>query len=59
MSSEFRGSAQRLRDHAKEKNVDAATLSYFEVTLNCVRCHKYVRQTNVKRNPPPPEKRPK
>ena len=43
MSSEFRGSAQRLRETAKEKNIDGATLAYFEVTLNCVRCHKYVR----------------
>ncbi len=44
MSSEFRGAAQRLRDTAKAKNLDGATLAYFEVTLSCVRCHKYVRQ---------------
>ena len=46
MSREFRGSAQRLRDSANDKNLDGATLAYFEVTLNCIRCHKYVRQTN-------------
>ena len=45
MSREFRGSAQRLRDNANSKNLDGATLAYFEVTLNCVRCHKYVRRT--------------
>ena len=44
MSSEFRGSAERLRDNANERNLDGATLAYFEVTLNCVRCHKYVRK---------------
>ena len=44
MSSEFRGSAERLRDHANAKNLDGSTLAYFEVTLNCVRCHKYVRK---------------
>lgn len=44
MSSEFRGSAERLRDVANERNLDGATLAYFEVTLNCVRCHKYVRK---------------
>jgi len=44
LSREFRGSAQRLRDSANEKNLDGATLAYFEVTLNCVRCHKYLRQ---------------
>lgn len=46
MSREFRGSAQRLRDSANEKNLDGATLAYFEVTLNCVRCHKYIRQNH-------------
>ena len=44
LNSEFRGAVQRLRDHADEGNIDAATLAYFEVTLNCVRCHKYLRQ---------------
>lgn len=44
MSREFRGSAERLRDTANQKNLDGATLAYFEVTLNCVRCHKYVRK---------------
>lgn len=43
LSREFRGSAQRLRDNANLKNLDGATLAYFEVTLNCVRCHRYVR----------------
>jgi cytochrome c556 len=43
MSNEFRDSAMRLRDAAHEKNLDGATLAYFEVTLNCVRCHKYIR----------------
>lgn len=46
MSSEFRDAAQRLRDNATDKNVDGATLAYFEVTLSCVRCHKYVRANN-------------
>ncbi|MEM8734469.1 MAG: hypothetical protein AAGG44_09625 [Planctomycetota bacterium] len=45
MSGEFRSSAERLRDAAKDENLDAATLAYFEVTLNCVRCHRYVRKT--------------
>ncbi len=44
LSSEFRGATQRLRDQADERNMDGATLAYFEVTLNCVRCHKYLRQ---------------
>lgn len=44
MSNEFRGSAGRLRDAANDKNLDGATLAYFEVTLSCVRCHKYIRR---------------
>lgn len=43
LSSEFRASAERLREAATTKNIDGATLAYFEVTLNCVRCHKYIR----------------
>lgn len=43
LSREFRESASRLRKAAKEENLDGATLAYFEVTLNCVRCHKYTR----------------
>lgn len=44
MSSDFRDSSTRLRDNAHDKNLDGATLAFFEVTLNCVRCHKYIRQ---------------
>lgn len=46
LSSEFRGSAERLREAASSKNLDGSTLAYFEVTLNCVRCHKYIRANN-------------
>ena len=51
MSSDFRGSAERLRDAANNESLDGSTLAYFEVTLNCVRCHKYVRknQANLKK----------
>jgi cytochrome c556 len=44
MSSEFKAAAEHLREAAHNKNVDGATLAYFEVTLTCVRCHKYVRR---------------
>lgn len=43
MSEEFRASARRLQKTVGDRNLDGATLAYFEVTLNCVRCHKYVR----------------
>lgn len=44
LSSEFRGSAGRLKEAALARNIDAATIAWFEVTLNCVRCHKFLRQ---------------
>lgn len=44
MSGEFKAAAEHLREAAHNKNVDGATLAYFEVTLTCVRCHKYVRR---------------
>lgn len=46
MSNDFRRSAERLRDAANEKNIDGSTLEFFDVTLNCVRCHKYVRKSH-------------
>jgi cytochrome c556 len=42
-SAEFRRSCGTLRDAAKAKNLDGATLAWMDVTLKCVRCHKYVR----------------
>ena len=44
LSSEFRRACDRLRDQSSEKNLDGATLAYFEVTLSCIRCHKQVRR---------------
>lgn len=48
-SGEFQRSAQALIKHAKDKNLDAAALSYVEMTLNCVKCHKYVREVRMVR----------
>ena len=30
---------------AKEKNLDGATLGYMQLTLSCVKCHKYLRSS--------------
>jgi cytochrome c556 len=35
--------ADRLLQSAASKNPEAAALAYVEVTLSCVRCHRYVR----------------
>jgi len=42
-TNEFRRAAENVIEKAKMKNVDGATLAYFELTMNCVRCHSYVR----------------
>jgi cytochrome c556 len=42
-SAEFRRACGSLRDAAKAKNLDGATLAWMDVTLKCVQCHKYVR----------------
>jgi hypothetical protein len=44
-SNEFRRTAEELVKNAKAKNLDAAALSYVELTMTCVKCHKYGRDT--------------
>jgi hypothetical protein len=40
----FRDGADHLRQAALDHNLDGTTLAFFEVTLSCVQCHKYVRK---------------
>ncbi len=42
-SSEFRRTAELLAQSAKDKNYDGASLTYIELTLSCLNCHKYMR----------------
>src|SRR5262245_32674420 len=46
-SNEFRRTAEALERRAGEKNVDGAALAYVELTLTCVRCHKYLREVRM------------
>jgi hypothetical protein len=48
-SNEFRRNAGALVKGAKDKNLDACALAYVDMTLNCVRCHKYVREVRMAR----------
>lgn len=45
-SAEFQRATNEMVRHANEKNLDAATLSFVEMTMTCVRCHQFVRQKN-------------
>ena len=42
-TAELRRHTDGLAKAAKARNVDAATLSYMQLTMNCVACHKYIR----------------
>jgi phosphoserine aminotransferase len=44
LSAEFRRNADALAKAAKDRNPDAASLAYVQMTLSCVNCHKYMRQ---------------
>jgi len=43
LSAEFRKHADELGRAAKERNLDAASLAYVQLTLSCINCHKYMR----------------
>ena len=46
-SNDFRRSLEDIRKGVKEKNLDAATLGYVDMTISCVRCHKHVREVRI------------
>jgi hypothetical protein len=46
-SNEFRRNAEEMIQKAKEKNLDGAALAYVDMTLNCIKCHKYVRDVRM------------
>lgn len=41
---DFREAAGLVIDNAQDRSVDGVALSYMQLTLNCVRCHKRVRE---------------
>ena len=43
--AELARNADKLIRVADEKNLDAATLAYTQLTISCVNCHKQVRAT--------------
>lgn len=42
-SKDFQHITDSLSKAANEKNLDGAALGYVQLTLNCVNCHKHVR----------------
>lgn len=47
LSAEFRRHADALAKAARDRNLDAASLAYVQMTLSCVNCHKYMRGPKI------------
>ena len=45
--NEFRRNAQELLNASQQKNLDAASLAYVQMTLSCVSCHKFIRKSSA------------
>ena len=43
--NEFRRNAQDLMKAGQQKNLDAASLAYVQMTLSCVSCHNFIRKS--------------
>jgi hypothetical protein len=44
--NEFRRNAQDLMKAGQQRNLDAASLAYVQMTLSCVSCHKFIRKSS-------------
>lgn len=55
-TANFRHHAESLVAAAKRKNVDAATVAYFQLTVSCVNCHRYLRDAKMARLRESPER---
>ena len=44
--NEFRRNAEQLMEAGKRKNLDTASHAYVQMTLSCVSCHKFIRQSS-------------
>jgi hypothetical protein len=44
--NEFRRNAQELMEAGQQKNLNAASLAYVQMTLSCVSCHKFIRKSS-------------
>lgn len=49
-ANNFRRALEDIQKGVNQKNLDAATLGYMDMTMSCVRCHKHVREVRIARN---------
>lgn len=50
-TADFAREAASLQKAAKEKRGDAAALAFIDMTLTCVKCHRYLRDEGITRVP--------
>jgi hypothetical protein len=50
-SEDFHERVDKLLKAAKEESVDAAALAYFDTTMSCIECHKWVRRVLIAGQP--------
>ena len=48
-SDDFRRSSNAVTEAARKKNLDGALLAYMQMTMQCVQCHKHVRDQTRRR----------
>ena len=46
-TEEFVRLAEALEAEGKAQDIDGATLNYVNLTINCVNCHKFVRDQRI------------
>jgi len=49
LAEDFRRAAGDLVQSAKDKNSDAASLAYVQMSLSCFKCHKHIREVRMVR----------
>ena len=54
LTLDFQRALGSLASAAERRNVDAATVYYFQLTTSCVTCHKHLRGAQVSSLPPLP-----
>ena len=55
-SKEFERATTQLAKYARDKNLDGASLMYVQLTLNCIECHRFVRDKAIQLRGQPAEK---
>ncbi len=43
----FRNSVDLMRDKAEKRSIDGVALAWMDVTMSCIKCHEWVRDTLI------------